>query len=201
MKETELAKHFTDYLSDYDLYFEVPWDGIVDIVARKAPINIAVEVKTTFSLKVIEQALSHRPYFHYSYVAVPLTKNIDMARRVCKDYGIGILAYDHSRGVMETIKPVLNRKAVFKGCPPDYCKRSIAGSQSGRMTAFKATCEAIVKYITRRGEGIEAKTVLKGIEHMHYTSFSSAKSSLKKYCDNGVIKDFRIENGKFYLNK
>lgn len=38
MKETELAQHFVEYLSCYDLYFEVEcMSGRVDIVAINKP--------------------------------------------------------------------------------------------------------------------------------------------------------------------
>ena len=46
MKESDLAKFFIDYLSCYDLYFEIPMLN-VDIVAKHNNILMAFEVKTS----------------------------------------------------------------------------------------------------------------------------------------------------------
>ena len=52
MIEVELAKYFTDYLSNYDLYFEIPL-FLTDIVAKNGNILMSFEVKNTINFKVI----------------------------------------------------------------------------------------------------------------------------------------------------
>jgi hypothetical protein len=149
MKESELAKRFVDHLSDWDLYFEVPYDGIIDIVGVKKPIIAAFEVKTSFSLAVIDQAFSHRGKFHYSYVCVPTTNRL--AEKICRDYGIGVLMQVASNGVIhEVVKPKQYRNAKFN-CDKlkPYQKESVPGSQSERITAFGYMILSIKNYLLR----------------------------------------------------
>jgi len=210
MKETEIAKYFIDYLSEYDLYFEVPTFNI-DIVAKSGNILIACEVKTSLNFKVIEQAERNSPYFHYSYICVPLSRDMGFAVRICRMLGIGILVVDikgkrdFKGTVMEWLRPRLNRSAhqLSKHVKlPEYSKRSIAGAPSSAgttITAFKQTCDNITRYL-RRHNGASLKEVYSAIE-THYSSFSGAKACLYKWIDKGVITDFYIQNGNVYLTK
>lgn len=91
MKETFLAQKFADYLSCYDLYFEVDYHRCIDIVAIDGKYSIAVEVKTTFNFKVLEQAIYNARNLSFSYIAVPKTKDdMEFQKKLCADYGIGL---------------------------------------------------------------------------------------------------------------
>ena len=119
MKETELAQKFIEHFADWNLYYEVSSPvGSTDIVAIKHPVYISIEVKTSFSLAVIEQAVKNKPYYNYSYVAVPYSRNSYFAEVICKSYGIGVLKYkpDNRYGnhIFEAVTPLLNRKAPTK---------------------------------------------------------------------------------------
>ena len=62
MKETELAKHFTDYLSCYDLYFEVgTLSGCVDIVSTE-------RTYISGNDKLVLSGNTYHWYDHYGYV-------------------------------------------------------------------------------------------------------------------------------------
>ena len=128
MKETELAQKFVEYLKIYDLYFEVDYYRSVDIVALNGNISIALEVKTSFNFKVFEQALENRNHFNYSYIAIPDFRDDSIQRKLCEDYGIGLLAYDSKRGygdVREYVHPKLNRH-VDNGLAMLSCRKSRA---------------------------------------------------------------------------
>lgn len=207
MKETELAQDVVNFLNDYDLYYEV-WD--VDIIAKMGNILTAVEVKTILNFKVIEQAFKNRNLFNYSYIAVPYAKYRNFQYKICEDYGIGVLQLTYSRyngrllDVEEIVKPKLNRKAyaikTIKLTLED--KKSIPGA-SGRdgttRTAFKITIENMVSYIKRHPE-CTLKKCLEDID-FHWANMASAKGCVYARINEGIIKEFRLENGKLYLTQ
>ena len=115
MKETELAEHFINYFSDHDIYKEVPYAGLIDIVAVKGIITTSIEVKCLLNFDVIEQAVKNIRCSNYSYIAVPMPKSKSFAYQICKNMGIGVLGLTvngRALNVIELVKPKLNRKAT-----------------------------------------------------------------------------------------
>jgi len=207
MKETELAQKFVDYLSGYDLYFEVDYFRCVDIVALNGITSSAIEVKTTFNFKVFEQALGNRNHFNYSYIAVPSFNDWFIQQRLCKDYGIGLLLYDGRRGyeeVREIVHPKLNRHANNKRLIErlhERNKRSLPGSKSGdsgKITAFGCTVENAVRYVQRHS-GCSMKEMIDNIGH-HYDSNMIARRNIYTWIHKGVIADIIFQGGKLYIN-
>ena len=206
MKETEVAKHIVDYLSGFDLYFEVPF-GDVDIVMKQDNIFTAIEVKVRLNFKVVEQAYMNVRNYNYSYIAVPNGKDRSFAYQICEHYGIGVLeVYFHNgkfSSVTEKIKPKFNRKSLTKYIHlNDEMKKSIpgaSGSDGTTRTAFKITLENIEEYVSRHS-GCKIQEVFENINH-HYYSISSAKNSIYKWIREGIIKSLYIDNGKLYLIK
>jgi hypothetical protein len=221
--EAELAEKFIQFFSGgYDVYPEVPAYGIIDIIAYRDPIVIAIECKMQFSFEVLEQAIKNKTYAHYSYIAIPKPKFYinGIKKRICNDYGIGVLTfreykteegYTYSKilkdmplderianRIDEQVAPKLNRK-IIKPKLEEWMKKSIAGSQNDRMTAFKNTVEEIENMLIRKGK-MKVEDALKEIRH-HYGSISSAKSSLSSLCRSNVIKTFTIEGGYFKLKQ
>jgi len=209
MKETELAKYFIEYLSCYDLYFEVgALSGCVDIVAVNNKIMMAYEVKTSFNFKVIEQAIGNKLAFHYSYVCVPYHKDNYFQIKICQDYGIGVLVFNqygmrnHHWEITEKVPPRFNRKAITKhNRLHEYQKRSIAGcaSSGDRITPFKITVENMLRYV-RLHPGCSMKEMMSGISH-HYSSDKAAASTAAQWLRNGVIKGIEIKDRKLYLEE
>lgn len=206
MKETELAQHFVEYLSDmYDLYFEV---GTIDIVGKKGNIVIAVEVKKALNFKVIQQAYDNIRSAHYSYVAVPISsvKNNPFALKICEEFGIGVLEYNEefASKIREKVKPKLNRKAhtqyAKRLTSESIYKRTTPGAKSGdTITAFSVTVENL-EYYVRQHHGCFIKDALNSITH-HYGSISSAISCIIQYIDRGVIKTIRRDGNKLYIKQ
>jgi hypothetical protein len=208
MKETELAQKFTEYLSCYDLYFEVDYAGhSIDIVALAEKITISYEVKTSFNFKVFEQALQNKPYFNYSYIAVPEFNDRSFQIRLCKDYGIGLLTYDSKRGfndIRELVQPQLNRhsnnKYLIKRLH-EYNKRSIPGAKSGdsnRITAFQVTVENMVTYVQRH-PGCTIKEMISEVSH-HYRNDKAAINNTYQWIHKGIIKELRLEKKCLFIN-
>lgn len=208
MKETELAKYFIDYLSCYDLYFEVDYYRSVDVVAIAEKYSISVEVKTSFNFKVLEQAIENSKHFNYSYIAVPRTNDMYFYIKLCEDYGIGLLVYnDYINEVRERIAPKLNRHCNLihlKKRLSERNKQSVAGSKNGesdKITAFGVTKESAIRFVKRYGkDGCTIDDLINGITH-HYKTDKAAKTSLYNWIKTGVINDLRIENKKIYLNE
>lgn len=198
MKETELAEQFISYFGDeYEIFKEVPTtQGIVDFVAINS-FRTAIEVKVNLNFDVMEQAFRQKMYFHYCYAAVPEKKN-DFSKQICKMLGIGLLECSDFGRIHETVKPAFNRNP-WPVHFAEYMKRSVAGSQSNRMTAFKATIELIVKELQWR-DGQPLKDLISDVKH-HWGSNTTAKNCIYQWCRKGVIKEFRIEGGKIFLNK
>lgn len=208
MKETELAQHFVKYLSCFDLYFEVAYFNTVDIVAITERYSIAVEVKTTFNFKVLEQAIRNKPHFNYSYIACPFSRDMYFQKQLCENYGIGLLIYNENiymgSLVSESVAPQLNRHASLKHLKEklhDRYKTNTPGSQtgaSGVVTAFQETVESATQFVKRTRGGCTMTELIKGISH-HYGTQSTAKACLYNYIKQGVIKDLEIRNNKIHL--
>lgn len=206
MKETELAQHFVKYLSSFDLYFEVDYYRSVDIVAVAENYAAAVEVKTSFNFKVLEQAIENAKHFHYSYIAVPYFWDKSFQEKLCKDYGIGLLVYESSfKVVRQIVKPKLNRHADLGRLKLRLCKRnkqSLPGSKSGDstvITAFGATVDNLTTYV-RRHHNCTLKEAVTKITH-HYQTNELARSNLAQWIRCGVIKNIKIEKGILKLIK
>lgn len=210
MKEVELAEHFVNYLSNFDLYFEIPMFQ-TDIVAKDGNILMAFEVKTSLNFKVIEQAEHATHFFNYSYICVPKSKDMNFQSKICELFGVGILAYD-PRGykgyITEYCKPKLFRhpKGISKyinNCLQPYCKQSIPGASGNygtTITPFKLTIEAIVRYLKRGHNGDMLKDVYENVDN-HYSSLSGAKSCLYQWIRRGIITEFYIDKSKLYLTE
>jgi hypothetical protein len=206
MKETELAQHFVEYLSCFDLYFEVDYYRSVDIVAVADNYAAAIEVKTSFNFKVLEQAISNAKYFHYSYIAVPYFGGSSFQQQLCKDYGIGLLVYFHFENIVrEIVKPKLNRHADLARLKKRVCERnkqSLPGSKSGdstKITAFGVTVDNLTIYVMRH-PNCTLKDAVEKINH-HYDTNQLARTNLAQWIRKGVIKNIEIEKGILKLTK
>ena len=199
MKETELAEKFINYFCDFEVFKEVPANGIIDFVVKNGIVIMAVEVKLSLNFEVIEQANKNKSYCDYSYIAVPRPKKESFAYDICKMLGIGVLVYD-DWAINETVKPLKNKRHKFyKLKLENYMKRSVAGSQNDRITPFKATIERMVIYISRH-PGCTLNECLNNID-FHWSNLTSAKACVYQWIKKGIIKEFKIEKNVLILNE
>jgi hypothetical protein len=215
MTEAQLAQKFIDWLEGFEIYKEVPHGGIIDIVAVMGQMRLAVEVKCSLNFDVIWQAHSARGIAHYSYAAVPVKRywHLHPAQTaLCRHLGIGVLAYkelpqlgyNKGRGeIREMIAPVLNRRPGQLKLE-EYMKRSVAGSQNDRITAFgyfvEQLTETVMRY-ARTDTGISINDAWEKIQYRHYGSLSGFKRSIVEYCNGRVIKNVEYRDGKLYYKK
>lgn len=223
MTEADLALKFIDYFAEFDIYKEVPGGGgIIDIVAVKTTIRTAIEVKIHLSFDVIQQAYEARTQCHFAYAAVPVKEwRLHPAQKaLCLHYGIGVIGYMETKNtvnfkltdammvaaalpkfqIKEILAPAFNRHArkIFLH---DYMKRSMAGSQSTRMTAFGYFVECFTAVVSRHRDGVDFKKCFEDLEFKHYRNVSLFKNAVAVYCRTGVIKDIQFIAGKFYYKK
>lgn len=208
MTEKDLAQKFVEYFSSYDLYFEVDYAGHqIDIVALEGSITTAIEVKTSFNFKVLEQALMNKPYFNYSYIAVPWFKDSEVQRRLCKDYGIGLIVYNDKWRYNEVevlVQPKLTRIKSDKlvNRLSDRHKNSKPGTKSGdseKVTAFQLTVDNLKQQIKRHPEQTIKETI-ESISH-HYRNDLMAKNNIYQWTRKGIITGVEIENGRYILTE
>jgi len=205
MKETELAQKFIDFFDDkYEIFKEVPAEGIIDFVAKFNNITIAVEVKLSLNFDVIEQAKKNKFYCTYSYIAVPEPKHKHFGYEICEMLGIGVLVYKSGNfnEIKEYIKPNVNRHLYNKfyrlNLEP-YMKLSKAGAATDRITPYKITIDRMVNYI-RRHPNCKLKDCLNNID-FHWSNITSAKGCIYAWLNKGIIKEFYIENSVLYLTE
>lgn len=227
MTEIDLAKKVVAWLTDlgWDVYQEIQIresGSIADIVAVLDRRVWVVECKTTMSLQLLGQAEEWKRFAHMVSVAVPLvkrrygkrkynnTKARFMAGLILRRFGIGELRItegppdEYSPMVDEVLAPILSRKAwandILDCLTEKHKTYAEAGNAKGRRyTPFVATCDSLVRHV-KRHPGCSMKEAVEGIPH-HYASPQSARISLAKWIDAGVISgiEVRFEGRKKFL--
>ena len=198
-----VVKHFENL--GYEVFKEVGFGGgsmRADIYCRKGDETIAIEVKTSLNLKVLDQAFGWREHANKVYFAVPSRSHQRFAvtRAICEAFGIGMLdiyLYSHHRvnsEVRERIPACINSEPKH---PPLYeqQKDSIAGTHSGNfVTPFKITCIRLLDHVTANGP-VLLVDAMRSIEH-HYSNENSAVAGIRKMIKWGVITEMEIFKDK-----
>jgi hypothetical protein len=221
MLETELASKIIDWLKNqhWEVYQEVEPKGlnrgIADIVAVSGPITWIVEVKTSMSLALLEQAYTWKGYANFISVAIPTAKRWSKGRAVAEAFlrneGIGLITYnpymlgyrrEDYHGINVMIQPRINRKislAVKNSLNEHQKHYAQAGSANGRRwTPFNQTCLELQR-IAKASPGISLKAAIDGIKH-HYMTDSTARACIAKYLQmEGVVKGVRCEKDGRYV--
>jgi hypothetical protein len=145
MKESDLYLPVKEWLEKqgFEVFPEVQIErgsNIIDVVGINKNFVYAIELKASFGLKVIEQAVKNRFYSNRSYVAVPFQnggikdenpnaeyysgryKRIErsdhkFARRVCEMHGIGVLSLRiTATGMITELEESIPAKFIRKEC-------------------------------------------------------------------------------------
>lgn len=213
MNEVQLAEKVVRYYSDFDTYKEqgLP-SGRCDIVVKSGQLITTIECKMQFSPEVIRQAMTHRDYCNYAYVAVPTPKTTNShyaAKCICKELGIGILYVNpkdfnfngkvyEGIGVSINLHPVYRRK-VGAIILDEKQKLAIAGAQNNSQSAFKVTVREIEEHLKwYKKPGISLKELF-GKNTYHWSSPQSARQCLSSYVRSGILPQFKIDNGVISL--
>jgi hypothetical protein len=198
--ESDLAAFVVKHMKSlgYTVYGEVQnkAGARADIYCTCNGISVSIETKTTFSLKVIEQAYQWLGQATSVYVAVPMAKNKKeryFSMDVCSNYGIGVFEVDTKTGRVYTLRPAA--KCDKPNMPTLYeeQKGSVAGNSNNEyVTPFKLTVRAIQEHLDINGSQ-ELRSVIRKIKH-HYASENSAYAALSKLIAAGVLDGVKMIN-------
>jgi hypothetical protein len=223
IKENELFDPVKIWLENngYEVYSEVSPRGIgqrADIVGKHGKVILIVELKTTLSLELIDQAYFWKKYAHYVYVAIPKrTKKIpDIIKEYLYKEGIGILE------ISPIYFPVLVRQKAKFNRPPllnkiDWEKELLpehktwlkgGSSGGGYVTPFKITVQNIKKYLYHeRFKWFSQRTGDSGwrsindiLEHCE-THYANPKSTVSAILRNNNFDwcEVKKENGRLWF--
>lgn len=200
LKETDLFNPVKDLFESqgYTVYSEVNGpSGRADVVAVHGAELVVVELKTTLSLELMEQAQGWIYYAHKVYVAVPKQKrHNNFARFLLKKLGIGLIEVNFSDPRWSHLVKAKPEAQPDSWTPPqwnrkisDRLRKALREEQrqgppggtagGGYVTEYKLTMERIRKYLrydVGQGQWASIKDIL---EHCH-THYAAPKQSLAK---------------------
>jgi hypothetical protein len=204
--EADLARVVVSYFQgkpDAQVYQEVlgPNGRVADIVVVSGKYRHIVETKTSFNFDVLEQAYQWRKYAHWVSVAVPRGKHArrPFQEKLCAHLGIGVLYVSTNEFLYEASPPSLLRRVLPMPLRDEQKTGSYAQAGSaggGHWTPFRGTTDNL-RAAVARSPGQPLGQYLKEIDH-HYTSLSSARSSLTKWIAAGSVQGLKIQDGKVY---
>ena len=219
MREIDLGEGLVSWLTSqkYDVYQEVQLysnGGICDVIAVRDPIIWAIELKTSLSIKVFEQATRWKTL--YRSVCVPNRRNtinpyvIKIAKTI---FNVGILEQmPYDSGFKEVVNAPLMReyyrysKNTLSKLLEEHKTMSKAGSVGGGYsTPYKRTIRNIKEFI-KKEEEVTINDIMKHIEHTHhYSNIQSAKQSIVKALEtwenNWCTTSRNKDNKKIFLIK
>lgn len=195
--EVEIAKIVVTELQrlGFETYEEVSFGYAykrADIVAVQGKWAFVVEVKTAFSLRLLEQA---RTWMLPVLLAVPSCK-YDW---ICKQLGFGLWEVSEN-GVRERCAPprVWNRRA-FEDIKRKLHEEQRTGQYAragepggGYFTPFQRTAHDLVDLV-KEHPGMTMKEIMVELKH-HYVSPATARACLPPLIRRGIIKGIELDD-------
>jgi hypothetical protein len=190
----------------YEVWAEVPYPygcGVCDIVAKKDDYIIAIEMKTSLTWTVIEQALLSQLFADESYAAVATRPRSHSKMRD----GIGLLIVNGGIGII--ISPSKNERFLI----PNYKSKMLerlshmepAGEEDRAGIPQLAgegpaqDCYKRVEQFRADNPGVKWKDIFRAVPN-HYSSYRSMQGALKKSSPEAVeIRKFQRKQIKEYL--
>ncbi len=188
--EVELGRSVIRFLEEecWTIYPEVAIRGrTIDIVAKRGPLFMVVELKKVLGFGVIEQAMWAREYAHCIAIAVPRRfrrSGWGAASSLLKHEGIGLIEAGQSSAVTR-VRPAILRKPPLinqlKAIALDPIQSTIepGSNRGGYVTGFKRTCLRIAQYVAKH-PGCPLNVAINKVEH-HYAHDASARSALSNF--------------------
>lgn len=229
--EEELAKKVIEYFdgTGYEIYQEVETHrGIVDIVLKYSNFIWAIEVKTSLSMSLIEQAYMNKILFNYSSIAYPkaIGRGGGTSKKfvfdILKNYGIGAIEIPIKKPpkeynkldvkrykdflsikyfeAEEILKAKFYRKAMIKHVHlyDEQKNFAKAGNSNGKRFTAFQSTKLALIDYVEENPNCKLKDALMKIGH-HYSSISSATNSIRTWINKGVIKEVVLNNGVLSL--
>lgn len=192
--EETLARKVVDWLTreGYETWEEVSiGTGRIDIVARRAPVILAIECKTSLSLAVLGQAARWSGIAHQSYAAVPNKYRTNQyMNAICQAIGVGIIAVGWEISVAKPapfIRGALTHnilRAINDGNRTG-AGNATAGTNGGYWSPWRETITQLARAV-HKTPGITLRDALAKIDH-HYSTDATARSSLSHWIRLGKV--------------
>lgn len=197
-KESDLYLPLKEYFESdgFEVYAEVPCSGATaDIVARKNNIYIVVEMKTSLTLKLVEQVFNWKTRAHFIYAAVPQRTEITLfARKLLENAGIGLLVLDidnkfgepYCSRIYKMGRAKLNRAPLTVNWDqhiiPEH-SQNIAGVQHAEIivSRYKLMIKHVKRLIERHKDGISIDEIADSIDTYYINPIQGLYNALKKY--------------------
>lgn len=214
MKESELfepVKNLVIEMGCSNVYGEVM---SCDVLGIKGACNIIVEMKTTLSFKVIDQAIERLRYGHYVYIAVPKRKAATpkCVKEMLASYHIGLIEVG-KRQTKVAIPAKFNRLANkrkgylrIRESIKSFNESQVGGVKSGEgITDYALTINRIKDYmVSKRGKWVTVEDILKHCETHYQNPKPSVMATLKAewnqdWCETKIEQRrryFRIKTDK-----
>lgn len=218
LQESDLFEPVKKWLEEreYEVFSEVEVpsaSGRIDVVGKKKPAYCAVEMKTSLSLELVDQAVKRRQAFHYIYIAIPKRKKEIpfFIERILMKEKIGILLIDVKYGNVSCCLPARFNRPIFstkysklESILTEEHKTWLKGGSNGGgyVTPYKLTMERVKEYLYGERykwasvhEGDEGWRSINNILDHCETHYGSPKSSLsnalrkfeEEWCESMVI--------------
>lgn len=215
LKESHYAAAVVGWLKarDWEVYKEVqaPSESgrIIDIYGIQGDPDrprraVGVEVKTAFTLRVMEQAEYWKRFTDRTYIAVPESgdsRSRAFGSRICEKFGLGVLLVPENQTrtvALEPYRDVRSKKTGRLRVPnlhPAMKKREAGSAGGERSVSFLNTTDQLRETVSEL-PGIRLSDALRRIDH-HYKNIGSAYSSLRDASIEGVR--FQDADGATYL--
>ena len=219
LKEKDLFEPLKNWLEAQGFTVYAEYNGI-DVIAVKEDEVVAIEMKKTMNLKVIDQILNVRDRVNKAYVCVfnqPKKRafqdnNMSIGEQILRKLNVGLIkitalnSYYHAdEGITFNIenvwyKPVKQEipSEYFKNIP-DYYKKNIGGVKSGdgSLTPYKVSILTLEDYfIERKNKPSTIKEIATDIgDKLHWTN---PKASIRQSLTSWEEKHFYYGYTKGY---
>jgi hypothetical protein len=207
--EIELAEKVVIWLKEqgWIIYQEVTYESIADVVAIKNDVIWIIECKTSFGLKIINQALNWIGCANFISIAIPYLSSYNQ-KRISNYLPIGIIEVKKESNNNHYINVVKEAPEQEDISELNYFKKRLyekqktwakAGNNQGkRHTAFQDTVEQIYNYL-KLNPGSTLKQIITNIHH-HYHKDQTAQCAISQWISKGIIKNIIVHReGKKYL--
>lgn len=167
MKETDLYEPVAGLFSG-DIYPEVVvFHHRPDIVIRNRGTITVVEMKTSLSLALIEQAYNWVNKCDNIYVAVPHPKKVnDFAVRLLADKGIGVILVRGDRAHIYKNATQQERNTLrWDNYLHEFYKQNESGGTNGEyMTSYKYVIQCVREYLESCDQSQSIKDIVDGVD-------------------------------------
>ena len=194
----------------------------IDVVAKQGSRIDTYELKMSFSLAVVYQAMNHLGSANTSSIVVPWNRNITDAKRLCSRLGIGLLTVwdrDKHRSVWHPtekrwitgdmslrfeVEPQFYR--IKKGWSYEkYLNKaqqtgaSAGTNRGGAWSPWKDTVANLIAYVRGRGE-CKLREAVANISHHYGPNTSRAVAGCTFLLEQGLIPELeRYKDGKYVM--